>query len=78
MHGFRWNDPRLVLSLVLGVMARDARAENLRDAWTIALGTNAAAPGQSADVRGSQPGAGLFTLRAAASDPDAQRPGIPL
>ena len=41
MHGFRWNDPRLVLSLVLGVMARDARAENLRDAWTIALGTNA-------------------------------------
>lgn len=41
MHGFRWNDPRLVLSLVLGVMAREARAENLRDAWTIALGTNA-------------------------------------
>ena len=41
MHGFRWNDPRLVLSLVLGVMARDAQAENLRDAWTIALGTNA-------------------------------------
>ncbi len=41
MHGFRWNDPRLVLALVLGVMARDARAENLRDAWTIALGTNA-------------------------------------
>ncbi|MBV8128841.1 MAG: TolC family protein [Planctomycetaceae bacterium] len=41
MHGFRWNDPRFVLSLVLGVMARDARAENLRDAWTIALGTNA-------------------------------------
>ena len=41
MHGFRWNDPRLVLSLVLGVMARDARAENLWDAWTIALGTNA-------------------------------------
>ncbi|MDR3634741.1 MAG: TolC family protein [Isosphaeraceae bacterium] len=41
MHGFRWNGPRLVLSLVLGVMARDARAENLTDAWTIALGTNA-------------------------------------
>ena len=41
MHGFRWNDPRLVLALVFGVMAREARAENLRDAWTIALGTNA-------------------------------------
>ena len=40
MHGFRRNDPRLVLALVLGVMARDARAENLRDAWAIALGTN--------------------------------------
>ena len=41
MHGSRWNDPRLVLALVLVVMARDARAENLGDAWTIALGTNA-------------------------------------
>jgi hypothetical protein len=41
MCGFRWNDPRIVLSLVLGVMAQDARAESLRDAWTIVLGTNA-------------------------------------
>ena len=41
MHGFRRNDPRLVLALVLGLMAGDARAENLGDAWAIALGTNA-------------------------------------
>ncbi len=31
---------RLVLALALGMMARDARAEDLRDAWAIALGTN--------------------------------------
>ena len=42
MYGFRRKDPRLVLAmaLALGMMARDARAEDLRDAWAIALGTN--------------------------------------
>ncbi len=42
MHGFRRNDPRLGLALALafGVVAPDARAEDLRDAWSIALGTN--------------------------------------
>jgi outer membrane protein len=40
MHGFRGNDPRRILALALSVLAGEARAENLRDAWAIALGTN--------------------------------------
>ena len=41
MHGFSRHDPRLVLTLGLGLMAGQARAENLGDAWAIALGTSA-------------------------------------
>ena len=41
MHGFCRKDPRLVVILALGMVAGEARAENLGDAWTIALGTNA-------------------------------------
>jgi outer membrane protein len=41
MHAFCRNGPRLVVTLVLSVMAGDARAENLTDAWAIVLGTNA-------------------------------------
>ena len=77
MHGFRRNDPRLVLALALGVMAREARAENLRRRLGDRAGDQPAAPGQPADVRVGRPGAGLFAFRAAPADPDAQRPGVP-
>jgi outer membrane protein len=40
MHGFRRNAPRLIMALALGLIARTAHAEDLRDAWSIALGTN--------------------------------------
>ncbi len=40
MHGFMSEWIRRVLALALAVLAGEARAENLRDAWAIALTTN--------------------------------------
>ena len=40
MHGLCRNDLRLVVTLAMVAMAGEARAENLRDAWAIALGIN--------------------------------------
>ena len=40
MHGFFRNEIGRVLALALTVLAGEARAENLRDAWAIALAIN--------------------------------------
>ena len=76
MHGFRRNDPRLIVALALGLIARWRRGGPPRR-LVDRVGDEPAAPGQPADDRVGRPRAGLVAIHTAAADPDAQRPGVP-
>ena len=60
MHGFFRNEIGRVLALALTVLAGEARAENLRDAWAIALAINPQLQASRRDISVGGPGASVF------------------